>query len=612
MQVTLNGETIQPLKMKSSLTEKIYNFFLLGNARALLKDDDLQALQRFNLFRTLSITTFVIGALLCAQIISFIGKVDLATVSITLLTIIIAVNYFMLNQHKNFRIAYVLIIASTILGLHLISYFSGGIRNSSIIYLGGIILTTFILLGNKEGRIVSIVIICNLIFFYVVTDFFGYYVRNIIDTDKEGHFLNLDYFISYTTGIFLLYSLSNNLEGNKNIVISGVTKSKNLLEEQNKELQKLSLVASKTDNAVIITDETGIVEWVNAGFTRLTGYEFDEIIGKRTNILHGNVTDVETIKQMKACVQEKRSFSGEVQKIRKDGQPFWMQVSITPIFDEQKMVSRFIQVESDITERKTAEIKMAEYYRYLEKANKELDKFAYVVSHDLKAPLRAIANLSTWIEEDIGEGFTPETSNNFKILKGRVERMESLINGILQYSRADRVKSPETMIHLEEMIDEIKGLYSMDKNISITIADRLPRLKGEKMKMEQVFSNLINNAIKHNDKSTIEIKISCKELEDEFLFSIEDNGPGIEPEYHEKVFVIFQTLKARDAFESTGVGLAIVKKIIDEAGGKIWIESDQGKFTRFLFNWPKENQQQLKPFQVLAETENSLEKNDGL
>jgi PAS domain S-box-containing protein len=535
--------------------------------------------------------------MLCAQILSIFGNFDFVTTTVTILTTLIALNYFLLNKHQNYRFSYWVIIGASLLVLHVVSYYSGGIRNSGMMYLGGLILTTFMLLGNKEGKIISFVIVINLIYFYFITNAYGDRVRNILDTDPEGHMLNLDYVLSYTAGILLIYSLSNNLESSKNIVIASVMESKIILEQQNEELKKLSLVASNTDNAVVITNHEGEVEWVNDGFTRLTGYGFDEIVGKTTNILYGPMTDKSTIDLMTERIREKQSFSGELQKMKKDGQPVWMQVTITPIFDEQNQISKFIRVESDITERKMAEEKMAEYYRYLEKANKELDKFAYVVSHDLKAPLRAIANLSTWIEEDIGDKFTADTTEHFKILRGRVVRMEGLINGILDYSRADRVKSPNSKVDVSELLKETIDLATLEADVHFTLPDKLPVLMTERMKLEQVFSNLISNAIKHNDKPKTEIKITCEEDQDDYMFSVEDNGPGIDPQYHEKVFVIFQTLQARDSFESTGVGLAIVKKIVDEIGGKIWIESEPGKFARFVFKWPKVSNEGFKPFQ---------------
>jgi PAS domain S-box-containing protein len=454
------------------------------------------------------------------------------------------------------------------------------------------------LLGNREGKIISVLSILNIIFFYIYTSTIGHDVRNIIDSDSTGDMLNLDYLITYCTGTLLIYSLSNNLESSKNIVIAKVTEAKDSLEKKNEELKKLSLVASSTDNSVLITDRFGFIEWVNEGFVRMKGFTFDEVIGRKSqDLFYGPLTAKETIQRIQDLTSRNQSFSGEIQKYHKNGHTIWVQVTITPVMEEDGRVSRFIHVESDITERKKAEEKMAEYYTYLEKANKELDKFAYVVSHDLKAPLRAISNLTAWIEEDIGDRFTEDASDHFKMLKGRVMRMEGLINGILDYSRADRVKSPNVNVNVKELIDEVVDTLVQDEHVHIQITDKLPVLFTERMKLQQVFSNLISNAIKHSDKDETIINIDCKEEESDFVFSIEDNGPGIDEQFHEKIFVIFQTLQARDTFESTGVGLAIVKKIVEESGGSIRVESEVGKFTRFVFHWPKQSSSSFRPFQ---------------
>ncbi len=572
--------------MKKLFSRKVLDLLMIRNAQQALGENDLQSLQRLNFFRTFTLTVFLIGNSLLYQILLIFGKIDFVSGSIFVLTALIVLNYFLLDKHRNFRLAYSIIIIASLLVLHIVSYYSGGIRNSGMMYLGGLILTTFMLLGNREGKIISAAIVLNLIYFYFITDSNGY-VRNILDTDREGHMLNLDYLISYTAGILLIYSLSNNLESSKNIVISNVVKSKIILEKQNEELKKLSLVASNTDNAVIITDQYGTAEWVNEGFTRLMGYSLEEMEGEKISLLYGPMTDQQTIESLVKSMEEKLSFSGEVQKAHKDGHPIWVQATLTPILDEKHRISKFILVENDISERKKAEEKMAVYYNNLEKANKELDKFAYVVSHDLKAPLRGINNLTVWIEEDIGEQLTDDTKAHFHMLKGRVERMEALINGILDYSRADKIKSPVTEVNVLTLIHEIFEMLVHNEKVNIKFSDNLPVVSAERMKLQQVFSNLISNAIKHNDKPNTVIRFSCVEEKDYYVFGVEDNGPGIEEKYFEKIFIIFQTLQARDTFESTGVGLAIVKKIIDEAGGKIWIESEVGEYTRFMFKWPK-------------------------
>ncbi|MEX1188357.1 MAG: ATP-binding protein [Bacteroidia bacterium] len=594
--------------MANSFTSNLFKTLLIRDAESVLHVDDLTSRQRLNLFRTYSLTAFLITSAITYQVISFFETFDFIGVVLAIITLLIAVNYFLLNIHKNFKFAYAVALLSSFLVVHFVTYYSGGIRNSGMMYMGGIILATFMLLGNREGKIISALTIVNLIFFYFYSTSFGIEVKNIIDSDPEGMMLSLDYLITYTTATILLYSLSNNLESSKNIVIAKVTESKEALERKNEELKKLSLVASKADNSVVITDNENRIEWVNDGFSRLTGFTLNEVEGtKMYEFLSGPEANPETSALIKEHILEKVSFSGEVFKNHKDGHPVWLQETITPIADDAGEITQFIHVESDITERKEAEEKMSAYYKYLEKANKELDKFAYVVSHDLKAPLRAISNLTTWIEEDIGKTLTEDSRNHFNMIKGRVVRMEALINGILDYSRADRVKAPTTKVEVKELLEEVVEMLVQDDKVKINYPDKLPVLKTEKMKLQQVFSNLISNAIKHNDKELTEITISVKEEEESYLFCIQDNGPGIDSRYHEKIFVIFQTLQARDTFESTGVGLAIVKKIIDEIGGSIWIESEIGEFTRFMFYWPKESSEAFKPFQFSLQGENSAE-----
>jgi PAS domain S-box-containing protein len=592
--------------MQQTFTKKLIDFLLIRKVQESITGEDLESMQRFNLFRTFSFTSFLIGLAITCQIIEVLKGINFLSLSLVLLTLAIISNYYILNFTKNFRIAYIILIASVFFILHFVTYYSGGIRNSGMIYLGSFILASFMLLGKKAGKIISVLSVCNLFFFYYYSVSFGHDVRNVLDTDETGNMLNLDYLITYTTGIVLLYALSNNLESAKNVIIANILESKLILQKKNEELERLSIVASNTDNSVIIIDKFNNIEWVNDAFTQHTGYTFNEVIGKNPeDFLYGPHTNKETVMNLMEKVIQGNSFSGEILKYHKQGHTFWHQLTITPIFDKEGLISRYVRVGSEITERKLAEVRMAEYYKYLEKANKELDKFAYVVSHDLKAPLRAISNLTIWIEEDIGDNFTEDTKAHFNMLKGRVDRMEGLINGILDYSRADRVKTPNVEVSVSELIAEIEEMVISDQKVKLSIKSELPVLFTEKMKLQQVFSNLISNAIKHNNKEFPTIDIYCNEDEDNYIFEVVDNGPGIEQQFHDKIFVIFQTLQARDTFESTGVGLAIVKKIVDEMGGKIWVESKLNVETRFILQWPKNNVSTMKPFQFSIQNYNN-------
>jgi signal transduction histidine kinase len=223
----------------------------------------------------------------------------------------------------------------------------------------------------------------------------------------------------------------------------------------------------------------------------------------------------------------------------------------------------------------------------LEHANQELRDFAYVVSHDLKAPLRGISSLAGWIAEDYKDKLDSEGKNMLDLILGRILRMNNLIDGILQYSRVGRVKEEKTLVDLNATVSNIISMLNIENNINVVIEQQLPQIISEETRINQVFQNLICNAVKYMDKPNGEIKIGCSEQREFWEFYIADNGPGIEEKYFEKIFKIFQTLNARDRVEGTGIGLTIVKKIIELYGGRIWLESTLGDGATFYFTLKK-------------------------
>ena len=223
----------------------------------------------------------------------------------------------------------------------------------------------------------------------------------------------------------------------------------------------------------------------------------------------------------------------------------------------------------------------------LRKRNQELDHFAYVTSHDLKAPLRAIANLATWLREDLEGQIPEENQQQLQLMQSRVKRMDGLIKGLLEYSRVGRNNTPLKIVNVDDLIKEAIDSVSPPPEFEIVIADSMPTLKTEALLLQQVFFNLIDNAIKYHPHNSGKVTISVVETEGFYEFAVTDDGMGIEPLYHERIFTIFQTLQARDTFESTGIGLSIVKKIVEGQGGKIWVESQLGEGATFYFTWQK-------------------------
>lgn len=258
--------------------------------------------------------------------------------------------------------------------------------------------------------------------------------------------------------------------------------------------------------------------------------------------------------------------------------------TLQDLTDVSKQVSKFKSIKKEL-DRKEVELKgmLSEVNR----ANKELEQFAYVVTHDLKAPLRGIKNLADWIKEDV-EGNIGETAEgHLTTMQDRVFRMEKMIEGVFNYSKATRASSEMEPVDLSSLLNEIVDELALPSSFIIELPSNLPIVKSNSTKLKQIFSNLISNAFNHHDRENGKIVISALENDENFEFVVKDDGPGIAPQYHEKVFQIFNTLGVNSKKSSTGIGLAIVKKIVNEFEGEIFVESDVGKGASFKFTHRK-------------------------
>ena len=372
-----------------------------------IPEDQLIKKQRYNLFRA----TSIVGAVSCFIFILQSLAVYSLGHPVVYLTLIMGtifiVNMILLPYHKRAKIAYLILSITSTFIIHLNMYPAGGIRASAALYFAPIILMIFMLLGNRFGQIFFALVVINAAYFYFMTE--NTHATSYDLIGSTSHNLNIDFFVTSIFAFLILGVQMSYLESGKNEVIERITQQTEELKIKNKELNKLSIVASKADNSIIITDENGLITWVNDGFIRLSSFSFNEVVGQNVfAFFTGKNTDADAISSIQNAVNSSNSFSGELLRYKKNGKSFWSQITMTPIEADADNSKQFIFIESDITPRKIAEEKMIQYNTSLEKTNKELDKFAYVVSHDLKAPLRAIGNLTGWFEVDMGDNL-PET-----------------------------------------------------------------------------------------------------------------------------------------------------------------------------------------------------------
>ncbi len=241
--------------------------------------------------------------------------------------------------------------------------------------------------------------------------------------------------------------------------------------------------------------------------------------------------------------------------------------------------NHWMAVQNEIIEEKSAA---------LQKSNNRLKEFAYIVSHDLKAPLRGIRNIAMWIREDCAHSLNEEGNTHLQLMDKQIQKMENLIKAVLEYSKTGVSRNNYEWINLDEMIRDVIEMVEVDKRTSFKIKSDLIQIRGTRVVLSQVLQNLLSNSIKHNDKQFREVNIEVDETDRAFHFVVADNGPGIDPRYHQKIFDLFQTLSGNNDYESTGIGLPVAKKMIEEAGGDMWLESQTGEGSRFHFSIPKE------------------------
>ncbi len=367
--------------------------------------------------------------------------------------------------------------------------------------------------------------------------------------------------------------------------------------ERNKAEDKLqlfrNLIKQSNDCIFVIEPQWGRLLDTNDRACERLGYTQSEFIDMTLRDIDESVSDERQWQILRDALKRAGDVIRESRLRHKDGTTFFVEASLKFVSHEKE--DYIIALARDITERREAEQKQAQLIEELRKTNEkmegineELKEFAYIVSHDLKAPLWGIKTLVDWICADYGEKLGEDGRERLNSLTDQVRRMQSLIDGVLQYSRAGHVKEENVRVDLNEVLGDVIEMVAPPENITVSVEDRLPVVECGTTRMTQVFQNLLSNAIKYMDKPQGRIDISYAEDGDYWRFCIADNGCGIDGKHFERIFRMFQTLAPADASESTGVGLAVVKKIVELYGGKVWVESEIGQGSRFFFTLPRQ------------------------
>ena len=264
---------------------------------------------------------------------------------------------------------------------------------------------------------------------------------------------------------------------------------------------------------------------------------------------------------------------------------YFIQEHINTLENIASLVSLQLKSAINLRERNKTEYINKELLKKLKKSNEELHEYAHIVSHDLKSPLRSLAALTSWIKTDNIDAFDEASLQNFEDIEITLETMENLISDILKYLSLDAVVSEEEEVNLNFLVKKVIHVLYVPDTISINILNSLPTVKGDKIKFNQLFQNLIDNAIKFSNKEKGFINIDVEDCNSFYKFSIEDNGIGIEKRYFDTIFKIFQSLKIEK--NSSGIGLSVVKKIVNIYKGEVWLESEIEKGTTFYFTIKK-------------------------
>jgi PAS domain S-box-containing protein len=365
-------------------------------------------------------------------------------------------------------------------------------------------------------------------------------------------------------------------------VTRDITDRKKAEEENRFKANLLSTIGQ----AAIATNLDGVVNYWNKAAENIYGWKEAEAIGKNIMDLTPLESNIEDALHIMAELKKGQTSLGEFTVRKKDGTNFPARIANSPIYDENNVLSGIMGISSDITQEVENKQLVKQYTSELERSNEELEQFAFVASHDLQEPLRMISGFMDQLQRKYGDQLDQKAHRYIQFATEGAKRMKQIILDLLVYSRASRQTEGKEEVDMNELLSDFKELrriFISEKSASI-VSQNLPTLNTYKAAITQILHCLLDNALKYSMKDTPPIiEIGVAENENEWEFSVKDNGIGIDPEFYDKIFIIFQRLHNKDEYEGTGIGLSIAKRHVEFLGGRIWLAPASGKGTVFYF-----------------------------
>jgi len=406
-------------------------------------------------------------------------------------------------------------------------------------------------------------------------------LHEITGVRKDGREIPLEVAlnpIQMQTGLFILAALVDLSERRK--------------AEENRSF--LAAIVSSSEDAIIGKTQGGVITSWNEGAEKLSGYSAAESLGRPFSILFSSLED-----ENKGWDALQKAGQGNLERFdaiwkTKAGRVVDVSLTLSAVKDATGRIIGISTIARNVTERKRYEQRLAERNRELEKANLELDSFAYIASHDLRAPLRAISSFASFLEEDYSGKLDDQGRDFLNEIRKGADRLSRLIEDLLTLSRISRIKNPYENVNMNGLLKSVveRLRYDIEANdVDLVFQHDLPPVYCDRIKMTEVFVNLVNNAIKFSSKDNLErpaVEVGYSDKGPEHLFYVRDNGIGLDPRYEKQIFQLFKRLHSGEKYEGSGAGLSIVKRIVDDHGGRIWVESGPGKGATFYLTIPKD------------------------